>query len=123
MPAAKERELPRWPLRLVLSLLLVLEVFFTLMLSMEGLEGNIPMLVNSVALIVFGVLTWRGVPLARWLVLALIVWRVTEIGVAAASHGPGDHRLGGSLILMVFYVVVASLVASPFGRASKRAAA
>ena len=122
MTGGNGRQLPKWPLRVALSLVLVLEVFFTVMLSVEGVAGNIPMLVNSVALIIFCVLAWRGVPWSRWLLVALFAWRVAEIVVAAASHGPGDHRLGGSVILVTLYVVVGLLVASPLGRLRMRAA-
>jgi len=102
--------------------MLLLEVFFIVMLSVEGVAGNIPMLVNSVALLIFGVLVWRGVPRSHWLLLALLAWRVADMGVAAASFDPGDHRLGGTLALAVVYVVVGLLVASPLGRARVRAA-
>ena len=122
MTGGSGRQLPRWPLRLALSLMLVLEVFFIVMLSVAGVAGSISMLVNSVALTIVGVLTWRGVPLSRWLLLALVAWRVAEIGVAVASYGPGDHRLGDSLILIAFYVAVGLLVASPLGRDGMRAA-
>ena len=122
MSDAVERRLPRWPLRLALLLILVLEVFFVVMLSVEGVAGNIPMLVNSVALIIFCALTWFEVPWSRWLLIALLVWRVTEIGVAVASYGPGDHRLGGSVFLVTLYVVVGLLVTSPLGRVRMRAA-
>ena len=33
MPGADERQLPKWPLRLVLSLVIVLDVFFVVMLA------------------------------------------------------------------------------------------
>lgn len=122
MPNSTLRQLPKWPSRLVLSLVLVLETFFIVMLSVEGVAGNLPMLLNSVGLIIFCVLTWRGLPWGRWCLAALLVWRVAEIGVAVASYDPGDHRLGGSLVLAAFYVVVGAVVASPLGRSRMRAA-
>ena len=123
MPDADERRLPKWPLRLALSLVLVLEIFFVVMLFVEGAAGNIPMTVNSVGLIVFCVLTWRGVLWSRWLLIALLAWRVAHIGVAMSSHfAPGDQRFGGSLLLVVLYVVTGLLVASPLGRSRMRAA-
>ena len=122
MTRGNGRQLPKWPLRVALSLILVLEVFLTVMLSVEGVAGNIPMLVNSVALIIFCVLAWRGVSWSRWLLVALLAWRVAEIVVATASYGPGDHRFGGSVILVTLYVVVGLLVASPLGRLRMRAA-
>ncbi len=64
LPNAKEERLPLWPLRLTLTVLLVIEVFFVLRLTAEGVTDNILMIVNSVGLIVFSVLTWRGIPLA-----------------------------------------------------------
>ncbi len=123
MADAEEKRLPKWPLRLALSLLLVLEVFFVVMLFVEGYAGNIPMIVNSVGLIVFCVLTWRRIPWSRWLLIALLMWRVAHIGIARGSHfDPGDHRIGGSLMLVMLYVAVGSLAASPLGRSRMRAA-
>lgn len=123
MPDAEERRRPKWPLRLALSLVFMIEVFFVVMLSAEGDAENIPMVVNSVGLLVSCVLTWRGVPWSRWLLIAFLVWRVAQIGAdMGLSHTPGDHRLGGSLILVTFYVATGSLVASPLGRVRTRAA-
>jgi membrane associated rhomboid family serine protease len=123
LPDAAEKRLPKWPLRLVLSLVLVLEVFLVVMLFVEGAAGNIPMMVNSVGLIVFCVLTWRGIPWSRWLLIAFLAWRVAHIGVAMSSYfAPGDQRFGGSLLLVVLYVVTGLLVASPLGRSRMRAA-
>jgi hypothetical protein len=106
LPGAEEKRLPKWPLRVALSLVLALEVFFVVMLSVEGDAENIPMMVNSVGLLVFCVLTWRGIPWSRWLLIAFLVSRVVHIGVAMSSHfAPGDHRIGGSLLLVGLYVV------------------
>jgi hypothetical protein len=123
LPDAEETRLPKWPLRLVLSLVLVLEVFLVVMVFVEGAAGNLPMVVNSVGLIVFCVLTWRGTPWSRWLLIAFLAWRVAHIGVAMSLHfAPGDQRFGGSLLLVVLYVVTGLLVASPLGRSMMRAA-
>ncbi len=123
MPDAEEKRLPKWPLRLVLSLVLALEIFLVVMLFVEGAAEQIPMIVNSVGLIVFCVLTWRGIPWSRWLLIAFLVSRVAHIGVAMSLHfAPGDERFGGSLLLVVLYVVVGLLVASPLGRSRMRAA-
>lgn len=123
MADAEERRLPKWPLRLVLSLVLVLDVFLVVMLFVEGAARNIPMMVNSVGLIVFCVLTWRGIPWSRWFLIAFLAGRVAHIGVAMSAHfGPGDERFGGSLLLVLLYVVAGLLVASPLGRSRMRAA-
>ncbi len=123
MPDVKEKRLPRWPLRLILSLVLVLEVFLVVMLSVEGGADKIPMIVSSVGLLVFCVLTWRGIPWSRWLLVAFLVWRVAQIGIDVGSHfDPGDHRIAGTLILVMLYVVAGLLVASPLGRSGMRAA-
>ncbi|MBE9505770.1 MAG: hypothetical protein IMY84_03060 [Chloroflexi bacterium] len=123
MPDAEEKRLPRWPLRLTLSLVLVLEVFFVVMLSVEGVAEHIWMIVNSVGILVFCVLTWRGIPWSRWLLIALLVCRVAHIGMAAVLHfGPGDHRIPGLLVLVTFYVVAGLVVASPLGRSGRRLA-
>jgi membrane associated rhomboid family serine protease len=121
LPDAEDKRLPRWPLRLVLSLVVVLEVFLVVMLFVEGAVGNIPMGVNSVGLIVFCVLTWRGIPWSRWLLIAFLASRVAHIGVAMSSYfAPGDQRFGGSMLLVALYVVTGLLVASPLGRSRMR---
>ena len=123
MADAEGKRLPKWPLRLVLSLVLVLDVFLVVMLFVERAAGNVPMMVNSVGIIAFCVLIWRGVPWSRWLLIAFLVWRVAHIGVAMSLHfGPGDQRFSGSLLLVVLYVVTGLLVASPLGRSGMRAA-
>ncbi len=119
---AEEKRLPKWPLRLVLSLVLVLDTFLVVMLFVEGAAEQIPMIVNSVGLIVFCVLTWRGIPWSRWLLVAFLVSRVVHIGINVAHFAPGDHRIGGSLLLVGLYVVAGSLVASPLGRSRTHAA-
>jgi hypothetical protein len=124
LPDAGERRLPKWPLRLALLLLSVLEIFFIVMLSAEGDPENVSIIVNSAGLLVFCVLTWRHVFWGRWLLVAFLAWRVVRIGVDIGTHfAPGDHRLAGSLILLVFYVVTGALIASPLGRSSARSAA
>lgn len=116
MTDVETRRPPRWPLVLVLSLVVLMEVFFIVMFVAEGAADNIAVIVNSAGLIVFCVLAWRGAPWSRWLLVAFLVWRVAGIGVSAASHfDPADHRLGGSLVLAAFYVVVGLVVASPLG--------
>ena len=123
MRDAEERRLPKWPLWLALSLVMIVEALIVVMLTGERDVGNIPMMVNSVGLLVLCVLTWRGIPWSRWLLVAFLVWRLVQIGVDMGSHfDPGDHRVGGSLILVVLYVAAGSVVASPLGRSRKRAA-
>ena len=123
MPDAEERRLPKWPVRLALSFVMVVEALLVVLLTAERDAGNIPMLVNSVGLLVLCVLTWRGIPWSRWFLIALLVWRVGGIGVAmVSSFAPGDHRIGGSLLLVGLYVVAGSLVASPLGRSRTHAA-
>ena len=123
MPDADEKRLPKWPLRVVLSLVLVVEVFIVASALVEGAAGNTSMVVSSVGLIVCCVLTWRGIPWSRWLLVAFLVWRVVHIGVAMSLHfAPGDHRIGGSLLVAALDVVAGSLVASPLGRSTTRAA-
>lgn len=123
MPDVETKRAPRWPLMLVLSLLILVEVLLVFLLIGERDADNIVMIVNSVGLIVLSVLVWRGAPWSRWLLIAFLVWRVAGVGISAASHfGPGDHRLGGSLVLAAFYVVVGLLIASPLGRTRGKAA-
>ena len=122
MSGAGRRTLPKWPLRLALSLVFVVEIFFTVMFSMEGLADNVLLIANSVGILVFCILIWLGVPWGRWLLIAFLVWRVAGIAVSLSSHF-GDHRTGGSLILMAFYLAVGVVAASPLGRPRMRAQA
>jgi len=122
----KERILPRWPLQLVVSLLMVVEVFFVVMFAAEMLVGkgsadNILSIVNSVGLLLFCVLTWLAIPCGRWLAVAFLVSHVVEIGVHLSTHF-GDHRTAGSLMLIGFYIAVGLVLASPLGRVRLREA-
>jgi hypothetical protein len=120
----ERRLLPKWPLRLALLLLSSLEIFFIVMLSAEGDPENTSIILNSVGLLVFCVLTWRRLPWSRWLLIAFLVWRVARIGVDIGSHfASGDERVGGTLILLAFYGVTGALIASPLGRVKRRTAA
>lgn len=121
MKNAEGSRLPKWPLRLALSLLIAVEIIFVVMFVAEPGVGNIPIIVNSVGLLVFCVLTWLAIPLSRWFLAALLVWRVVGIGISLASHF-GDHRTDGSLMLIAFYVAVGLVIASPLGRVRLRAA-
>lgn len=122
MPNAEERRLPRWPLRVALSVLLVVEVFFVVMLSAEGVARNIVMIVNSVGILVFCVLTWRGTPWSRRLLLAFLAWRFATLVVDMVSHiAPGDRRITGSLLLVAVYVAAGLLIVARLGRSSRRA--
>jgi hypothetical protein len=112
--------LPKWPLWVVVTLLFVVEILFLVMFIGEGDPENLPTILNSVGLLVSCALIWRGIPWGRWLLIALLVWRVTGIGISLASHF-GDHRTSGSLTLIGFYVVIALLVASSLGRVRLRA--
>ena len=122
LPDAGGKRQPKWPLRLALSLLLVIEVFFVVRFSAEGVTEHILTIVNSIGIIVFCMLTWREIRWSRWPLIVLLVWRLANIGVHTISHmAPGDHRIVGSLILVAIYVAVGSLIASPLGRSSMRA--
>jgi len=119
LPDAEERRQPRWPLRLALSLVIVVDAFLVVMLTAERNAGNIPTLVSSVGLVVFCILAWRGIRWSRWLLIAFLAWRVTALGISSVSRfGAGDYRTLGSLTL---YVVAVVLVASPLGCPRTRA--
>jgi len=118
-----EHELPRWPIRLALSVLVVIEIFFLIKLFGEGGADNVTLIMSSVGIVVFCVLTWRGSRWSRWLLLAFLVWRLVEIGIDASSHfAPDDRRIVGTLILVVIYLVAGSVIASPLGHRLIRAA-
>ena len=124
MPDAQERRLAKWPLRLALSLVMVVEaLLLVVLLAFERDVENIPMMVNSIGLLVLCVLTWRGIPWSRWFLIAFLVWRIAQIGITmGSSFAPGDHRIGSALILVVLYVAAGLLAASPLGRSRIRAA-
>ena len=124
MPDVYDKRRPKWPLWLALSLLLVVEIFFVVMFCAEGVTENISTIVNSLGLLLFCVLAWRGIPWSRWLLMALLVWRVANIIVDMVSHiAPGDHRLPGSLVLLALYLFIGLIIASPLGRSTMREAA
>jgi hypothetical protein len=110
-------------LRLTLSFLLLVEAFFLFMLFGEG-GTEITLIVCSIGIVVFSVLTWRELPRARWILVAFLVWRILEIVIQASRNlSLDDHRLPGTLILLGFYVIVALLIASPLGRPTRGSAA
>jgi len=120
LPDALEKRLPKWPLRLALSLVMVLEASIVVGCIAET-TTNIPMLVTSIGLLVFCVLTWRGIPWSRWLLVAFLVGRIAQIGIAmGSSFAPGDHRIVSSLIMAAIYLAAGLLVASPLGRLRMR---
>ncbi len=105
---------------LALSFVMIVEL--VILLTAERDAGNLPMLVNSVGLLVLCVLTWRGIPWSRWFLIVFLVWRVAQIGIAvSSSFGPGDHRIGGVLMLIMLYVAAGVVAASPLGRSRMRA--
>jgi hypothetical protein len=117
MPDSENQRLTRWPLRVALSALLVVELFLVVRLSAEGVADNILMILNSVGLVVFAVLVWRGVPRSRLFLVTLLAWRVASIGYNVVLHiSPSDHRFLGTLLIAGFYVALGLLVASPLGR-------
>lgn len=123
MPESEAKHVSQWPLRSALSLILLIEVIFIVKLSAEGITENILMIVNSIGILAFCLLTWRGIPWSRWLLVVFLVWRLANIGVDVVAHmAPGDDRIVGTLSLVVIYVVTGSLIASPLGRSRRRAA-
>ena len=98
-------------------------ILLIVLLTSERDAGNAPMLVNSLGLLVLSVMAWRSVPWSRPLLFAFLVWRVAQIGVSVSSRfGPGDPRIGGTMILVTLYVVAGLLVGSPLGRLETHAA-
>jgi uncharacterized protein YhhL (DUF1145 family) len=118
--SARDENPLKWPLRVVLSLLVIVEVFFLVMFFGEGAGKNLPSILDSVGLLVFCVLAWRAIPWSRWVLIAFLVWRVAGIGISLSSHF-GDHRTPGSLLLIGLYVVIGLVLISPLGRARLRA--
>ena len=116
---SRDRELLNETLRFTLSALLLVEAFFLFMVLGEG-GTEITLIVSSIGIIVFSVLTWRELPRARWILVALLVWRILEIVIQASRNlSLDDHRLPGTLVLLGFYVIVTILIASPLGRPTR----
>jgi hypothetical protein len=110
-------------LQLALSVLLFIEAVLLVKLIGEGVGGNVSLFVGSVGILVCCLLVWREIPVVRWLLVALVGWRLVRIGLDMAAHfAPGDHRIPGTLILIALYVAAGTVVASPLGRPSVRAA-
>ena len=61
LPNPEERRQPRWPLRVALSFVILMDAFLVVMLTAERNVGNIPTLVSSIGLVVFSTLAWRGI--------------------------------------------------------------
>jgi hypothetical protein len=117
-----ESEIPKWPLRLTLSVLLLVEVFFLLMLFGEG-GTEITLILSSIGILVLCVPTWRELPRARWILLAFLIWRILEIVIQASRNlSLSDHRLPGTLMLLAIYVLAAMLIASPLGQPTRGSA-
>ena len=111
--------IPRGPLRFILSALLLVEAFFLFMLFGEG-GTEISLIASSIGILVLCVLTWRELPRARWILVALLVWRILEIVIQASRNlSLDDHRLPGTLVLLGFYLIVTTLIASPPGRPTR----
>jgi hypothetical protein len=121
MPDVKDKTLPKWPLWVAMSLLFVVEVFFLVMFFGAGASQNLPIILNSLGLLMCGVLVWRRIPWSRWLLIGFLVCRVIGIVISLSSHF-GDHRTPGSLLLIGFYFLVGLVLASPLGRLNVRAA-
>lgn len=116
---SRDPEIPKGPLRFTLSALLLVEAFFLFMVLGEG-GTEITLIVSSIGIIVFSVLTWRELPRARWILVALLVWRILEIVIQATRNlSLDDHRLPGTLVLLGFYVIVTIMIASPLGRPTR----
>ena len=119
MPDPTATRIPTWPARTALILLLVIEAFFVVMIFGEGVAGSVPLLLNSIGLLVFCVLTWRRIPWSRWALLAFLLWRVVRLVTSMISHiGPDDHRFAGSLLMLAVYLLIGAVIASPLGRLS-----
>ena len=115
-----------WPARSALILLLHIEAFFVVMIFGEAINGNtnIPMLLNSTGLVVFCGLALGKIPWSRWVVPVLLLWRVVTLLVNMILHiGPNDHRFAGSILMLVVYLLIGAVIASPFGRLERRSAA
>ncbi|MCL7962708.1 MAG: hypothetical protein M8860_07640, partial [marine benthic group bacterium] len=61
-------EIPKFPLRLTLSALVLVELFFLFMLFGEG-GTEITLIVCSIGIILLSVLTWRELPRVRWILV------------------------------------------------------
>ena len=117
MPGTEAANIPKWPARTALILLLVIEAFFVVMIFGEGVARSVPLLLNSIGLLVFCVLTWRRIPWSRFVLLAFLLWRVVRLVTSTISHiGPDDHRFAGSLVMLAVYLLIGAVIASPLGR-------
>lgn len=123
----KERDkVNRPPLNRLLLTILVGLVAVDVLIVVGDLfrEGRVDLLTLGSAVAVIGLcaLIWSGVSWGRWLLLGFIGWRVTLLGkVVVASFSPGEVLRLGALIVLLFYVVSAVVLASPIARSTRGA--
>ena len=109
--------------RLVLLVLVGLVAVDVLIVIADLLkEGGLDFLTIASAVVVIGLcaLVWFGVSWGRWLLLGFIAWRVTLMGnVVASSFDPGEVLRLGALMVLLFYVGSAVVLASPIARSTR----
>jgi hypothetical protein len=112
--------------RLVLLILVGLVAVDVLIVVVDLLrERGVDFLTLGSAVAVIGLcaLVWFGVSWGRWLLLGFIAWRVTLMGkVVASSFDPGEVLRLGALMVLLFYLGSAVVLASPIARSNRRGA-
>ena len=110
--------------RLVLIVLVGLVAVDVLIVVADLLkEGGVDFLTIGSAVAVIGLcaLVWVGVSWGRWLLLGFIALRVILMGKAvASSFTPGEVLRLGALMVLLFYVGSAVVLASPIARSNRQ---
>ena len=111
--------------RLVLLILLGLVAVDVLIVVADLVrEGSLDLLTlgSAVAMIGLCALVWFSVSWGRWLLLVFIAWRVILMGKAVvSSFAPGEVLRLGALMVLLFYIVSAVVLASPIARSNRGA--
>jgi hypothetical protein len=110
--------------RLVLFILVGLVAVDVLIVVGDLLrEGGVDLLTFGSAVAVIGLCTlvWFSVSWGRWFLLGFIALRITLLGkVVASSIDSGEVLRLGALMVLLFYVGSAVVLASPIARWNRR---
>ena len=88
-------------------------------------EGGVDFLTFGSAVAVIGLCTlvWFSISWGRWLLLGFIALRIALLGnVVASSFEPGEVLRLGALMVLLFYVGSAVVMASSIARSNRRGA-
>ena len=116
-----EERRARWLVRSVVVGLVAVDALVIVGDVLRGEGATLGQMCGAVAVIGMSTPVWYGIRWARWVLVGVVGWRIAVVGAAALpSFGSGDVVRVGALGALAFYLVAASLLASPMaGRAAR----